>query len=191
VKEKQFLYGPPSPCNIARLSSVPVPAHALVDLLRGEAPVLVHEPAAASIEWDPGGFYRLLLTSTNQATEEIHLAVRPDDVDKPWEQQRIRVEDVRVAQAGVDLYHAELSHHEPAQTAPAREDPDGLEPTVPPSGGVCNAEIPRSIRMRVPHTSEDVIFQYKSVVWNPPLIAGAFTQPVPGGVRKQYVDCGK
>jgi hypothetical protein len=45
--------------------------------------------------------------------------------------------------------------------------------------------------MRVPHTSEDVIFQYKSVVWNPPLIAGAFTQPVPGGVRKQYVDCGK
>jgi hypothetical protein len=45
--------------------------------------------------------------------------------------------------------------------------------------------------MQVPNTSEDVIFQYKESAWNPPLIEGAFTQPVPGGVRKVFVDCDK
>ena len=45
--------------------------------------------------------------------------------------------------------------------------------------------------MRVPNTDEDVIFQYKEGKWNPPIIAGTFTQPVPGGVRKAFVDCEK
>ena len=45
--------------------------------------------------------------------------------------------------------------------------------------------------MRVPHTEEDVIFQYKEGKWNPPIVQGAFTQPVPGGVRSYYVTCDK
>lgn len=191
LKEKQYLYGPSSPCNLARLTQVPVPAHALVALLRGEAPVLVHTQPQTSITWDPGGFYRLLLQSTRDATEEIHLAVRPEDADKPWEQQRVRVTDVRVAQRGVDLYHAELGGHQPAKTSEPRTDPDGLEEPVPPSGPTCDAEIPRAIRMRVPNTEEDVIFQYKEAKWNPPILPGAFDQPVPGGVRRVYVDCAK
>jgi hypothetical protein len=44
LKEKQFLYGPASACNLARLTQVPIPGHALVSLLRGEAPVLLHDP---------------------------------------------------------------------------------------------------------------------------------------------------
>lgn len=189
VKEKQFLYGPASACNLARLTQVPVPGHALVSLLRGEAPVLVHEPQGASIAWDDGGFYRLLLKSTRDASEEIHLAVHPDDFNKPWAEQRVRVLDVRVAQRGIDLYQAELRNHEPAKTAAPREDPDGLDEPIPPIGGACGAEIPRSIRMRVPHTEEDVIFQYKVGKWNPPIIAGTFRQPVPGGVVRRFSDC--
>lgn len=43
--------------------------------------------------------------------------------------------------------------------------------------------------MRVPNTEQDVIFQYKDGKWNPPLVANAFNQPVPGGVRQVYVHC--
>jgi hypothetical protein len=191
VKEKQFLHGPSSPCNLARLTQVPVPAHALVWLLRGEAPVLVHQPPQASIAWDPGGFYRILLQSSREATQEIHLEVRPDDVAKPWNDQRVRVTDVRVAQRGVVVYDAEMKNHEPAHTAPPRLDPDGIDPPVPPSGPVCDAELPRSIRVRVPDTEEDVIFQYKEAKWNPPVIPGAFEQTAPQGVRSVFVDCKK
>lgn len=190
VKEKQFLHGPSSPCNLARLTQVPVPGHALVSLLRGEAPVLVHEKPDASIAWDPDGFYAIAIKSTRDASQVIHLEVHPDDWEKPWGEQRVRVTDVRVSQRGVDLYHAELDNYEPAQTAKPREDPDGIEEPIPPIGGACSAELPRSIRMQVPNTDENVIFQYKVAVWNPPLVPGAFTQPVPGGVRRVFVDCG-
>lgn len=189
VKSREFLHGPAEACNIARLTDVPLPASVLVSLLRGEAPVLVHEPERATLAWDSGGFYRVRLQGSHDAAEELRLAVRPEDRDKPWQEQRLRVEGVRVSQRGAELYDAELSHHEPAQTAQARVDPEGIDPPLPPSGGQCEAEIPRSIRMRVPHSQSDVIFQYKSVVWNPPLVAGAFSQPVPGGVRQIYVEC--
>jgi hypothetical protein len=62
---------------------------------------------------------------------------------------------------------------------------------VPPSGPVCDAELPRSIRVRVPDTEEDVIFQYKEAKWNPPVIPGAFEQTAPQGVRSVFVDCKK
>lgn len=188
-QQKQFLYGPASPCNLARLTQVPVPGHALVSLLRGEAPVLVHQPPEASIDWDDGGFYRVLVKSTREASEEIHLEVRPDDWDRPWSEQRLRVTGVRVAQRGVDLYDAELKNHEPIKSASARVDPEGIDEPVPPSGGACDAEIPMSIRMRVPNTEQDVIFQYKDAHWNPPIVEGAFTLAYPGGVTRRYVDC--
>ncbi len=191
VKEKQLLHGPASPCNLARLTQVPVPGHALVSLLRGEAPVLVHEPAGGKIAWDPGGFYRIALDSTRQATEEIHLEVRPDDVDRPWNEQRVRITQVRVAQAGVDLYQAELGNFQPAHTAGPRVDPDGIDPPIPPSGPACDAELPWSIRMRVPNTEEDVVFQYKEAKWNPPLVANAFAPTPPAGLHAVFVTCGK
>lgn len=189
VGEKELLHGPASACNLARLTQVPIPGHALVSLLRGEAPVLVHDPGAATIAWDGSGFYRLLIQSTRDATQEIHLEPRPEDWSLPWSEQRLRVRDVRVAQRGVDLYHVALSNHEAIQTSAPRVDPEGIDDPIPPSGGVCHAEIPRSIRMRVPNTEDDVIFQYKEAKWNPPLVRGAFTQPVPGGVVRRYVDC--
>jgi outer membrane lipoprotein-sorting protein len=191
VKEKRFLHGPSSPCNLARLTQVPVPAHALVALLRGEAPVLVHKPAGAQISWEKDGFYKLLVQSTRDASQEIHLEIRPEDLQKPWQEQRIRVTDVRVSQRGADLYHAELKNHQAAKTAEPRTDPDGIDEPVPPSGPACDAELPRSIRMRVPNTEQDVIFQYKEAKWNPPILPGAFEQPVPGGVRKVFVTCEK
>ncbi len=191
TKEKRFLEGPASPCNLARLTQVPIPGHALTALLRGEAPVLVHQKPAATISWDDGGYYVVKVPSTRDASEELHFAIRPEDFEKPWNQQRIRVMDVRVVQRGVELYHAELARHEQAHTAAARVDPDHVDPDIPPSGPACDAELPRSIRVTMPTTPEPLIFQYKEAKWNPPLVAGAFTQPVPGGVHRTSADCDK
>lgn len=189
-EKKELFEGPAKPCNLARLTQVPIPAHALVTLLRGEAPVLAHEPAGASMAWDAEeGHYRVVIEGRHGAKEEIHLEVHPDDLGKDWRRQRLRVKDVRVAQGGVDLYRAELRNHKVTETAPPREDPDGLDDPIPPTGGACSAEVPMSIRVTVPNTREDLIFQYKNAKWNPPLIAGTFVQAKPAGVEKIFADC--
>jgi hypothetical protein len=191
VKEKQFLFGPASPCNLARLTQVPLPGHALVALLRGEAPVLVHTPTDATIAWDTKGFYRVKIASTREASQEIHLEIRPSDFDKPWGEQHLRVTDVLVQQRGVPLYRAELKNHKPTETSKDWSDPDGLDPDIPAIGPVCDAELPWSIKVSVPHTEQDVIIQYKDAKWNPPVRPEAFKLVPPGGVRSVFVTCGK
>jgi hypothetical protein len=186
-KNKEFLYGPAKPCNIARLTQAPIPGAALVNLLRGEAPVLVHD--SASIAWDSGGYYVIHIPSKHDAEQEIHIEVHPADFQKPWKEQRVRVKYVRITQQGIDLYDVDLDDFSPVSTGKPRTDPDGLEPDVPPIGPECNAELPHTIRMKVPHTLDDVKFTYKEAMWNPPLIPGTFTQPIPGGVRVVPVDC--
>jgi hypothetical protein len=189
LRDKIFHQGAPTACNIARLTSVAVPGHVLVDLLRGEAPVLRHTPEAATIAWDKGGYWVLGIPSSREAREEIHLAPRPDDWTKPWESQRMRVLDVRVVQQGYVLYHAELADHAAAPTSGPRIDPDHIDPPIPPSGPPCDAEIPRKIHVEVPVPTSDVRFQYQQISWNPPLPAGVFEQTPPPGMRVDMVTC--
>jgi len=186
--QKQFLYGPAKACNLARMTQVEVPGHVLVWLLRGEAPLLVHEPTAPTVRWDDDHF-AVMVPSTRQAKQLIELQVYEQDYAKPWQQQRVRVTKVTTLQQGAPLYIATMSDHERASTAPPREDEDGLEPPIPPSGGPCDAEIPRTINLQVPHTGDDVRFTYDDVHFNPPIPVGAFDQPAPGGVRAMFVDC--
>jgi outer membrane lipoprotein-sorting protein len=188
VKQKQFLHGPASACNLARLTQVPVPGHVLVSLMRGEAPLLQHETSGASIRW-ADGHYLVEIAGEHQASQRVHLEVVEADFLKPWAEQRLRVTHMSTAQQGRVLYSADLSDHELAHTAPAREDPDGLDPPIPPSGGACDVEVPRTIRLLVPHDRRDVEFRYNKVAFNPPIPDGAFSQPIPGGVRKQFVTC--
>ncbi len=188
-KEKRFLRGPATACNIARLTSVPVPPHALVDLLRGQAPVLKHEPGAAQIAWSPKGYYVLTLPSTREAIEELHVVPRVEDWNKPWTDQRMRLLDVEVKQAGAVLYHAELESHAVAPMAKERLDALGLAPPLPPSGPFCDAEIPKRIHLEVPVPNDDVVFRYDEITWNPPLPEGTFVQAAPGGMAVESVDC--
>jgi hypothetical protein len=189
LREKRLLFGPATACNIARLTTVSVPGHVLVDLLRGEAPVLRHVPEGATIAWSPAGYWVLVIPSTREAREEIHLAPRPEDWTKPWDRQRLRVMDVRVEQRQYLLYHAELSEHAGAPTAGPRVDRDGLEPPVPPSGPPCDAEVPRKIHVEVPEPEADVRFQYEELSYNPPLPEGTFEQQAPVGMRVEQVNC--
>lgn len=185
-----FVRGPASPCNIQQVTGVPVPAFGLVQLLRGEAPVLVHEPNATSISWD-GDSYVVRIPSKHDAVEEIRLAPTPADWNRPWQQQRVRVLRVHVEQQGLELYTAELDGHAVARTAPPITDPDGLTPDVPPSGPQCLAEVPRSLRVEVPGASRDVLMQLQKVEHNPPLTGQPFEQSPPAGVAVRYSDCAR
>ena len=188
LRQKQFLRGPANACNLGRFTHVPVPPAALVQLLRGEAPVLVHAPAAASIAWESGE-YVLRIQSTRDASEEIHLQPLAQDYALPFSAQRVRVTEVRVAQQGIELYRAQLVGHRPAKMSGPRLDPDGLDPPVPPSGPNCQSEVPGRLRLQVPDGDQDVILENVDVSHNPPLAAQVFQQSAPGGVDVRYSPC--
>lgn len=189
LREKRYFYGPATACNIARLTTVPMPGHVLVSLLRGEAPVLKHDAGNTTIAWDSGGYYVVVIKGTNGAEERLKVAPHPADFGLPWDRQRLRVLDVEVKQQGIVVYHAELDGHAPAPTGKPIIDPDGLDPATPISGPTCNAELPRRIHVEVPGKDEDVLFRYDNVTWNPPLPEGVFTQPIPPGVEVVPVSC--
>lgn len=189
MKNGSFLEGPPEPCNIARLTQVRMPAHALVRLMRGEAPLLVHQPQDATLEWSGSGYYVVRIASQHEAQQVLHLEPSPADFALPYQQQRIRVRRVLVTQRDYVHFEASMSDHEDAVTMNPREDELGLDPPIPPSGPACRAEVPRRIQVAVPYTGDDMRFRYEEVGLNPPLPEGVFVQPVPGGVSRQYVQC--
>ncbi|MEO8903761.1 MAG: hypothetical protein ABI488_15775 [Polyangiaceae bacterium] len=188
LRQKQFLRGPANACNLARFTHVPIPPAALVQLLRGEAPVLVHAEAAASIAWESGE-YVVRIQGTRQATEEIHLQPVPQDYSLPYAAQRVRVTEVRVLQQGVELYRALLVGHRAAKMSGPRLDPDGLDAPVLPSGPTCQAEVPGRLRLQVPDGDQDVILENVDVSQNPPLDPKVFEQAPPGGVEVRYSPC--
>lgn len=188
LRQKQFLRGPANACNLGRFTHVPVPPAALVQLLRGEAPVLVHSASGATIAWESGE-YVVRIQSTRDASEEIHLQPLEQDYALPFSAQRVRVTEVRVMQRGIELYRAQLVAHRAAKMSLPRVDPDGLDPPVPPSGPTCQSEVPGRLRLQVPDGDQDVILENVDVSHNPPLSAQLFQQSPPGGVVVRYSAC--
>lgn len=189
MKDKRFFYGPAQACNIARLTSVPLPGHVLVSILRGEAPVLRHDPSNTTITWDSDGYYVVTIRGAHDTEQRIKIAPHPADFKLPWDQQRLRLVEVEMKQEGIVLYRAELEDHKAASMDKPRVDPDGIDPPIPTSGPTCTAELPRTIHVKVPYKGADVLFRYENVTWNPPLPEGIFTQPVPPGVGVEQVTC--
>lgn len=189
LRARQFLTGPADECNLEQALKVPVPPEALGELLTGQAPILVHRPEQARLEWESGA-YVLRIDSEHAAAEEVHLVPRDEDWERPWQQQRLRVLEVRVVQQGLVLYEARLDEHRSASTAQPRVDPDGIEPEVPPSGPSCDAEVPRKVRFIVPGAGRDIVFMQGEVHHNPPLLQGLFQQLPAAGMRVRRSSCG-
>ncbi len=189
LRNKVFYQGPAKACNLRQATGVPIPGHALVGFLRGEAPVLVHQKGSGTIQWNKRGFYELVIPSTRDAQQTLHLGIHPDDFGKPWNEQRTRVLDVVVTQKGGVLYHAELEGYSAGKMAEARIDPENIEPPIPPSGPMCTAELPKTLHVEVPGKNEDVVFKYEEVEWNPPIPEGAFSVERPAGMPRQFLDC--
>jgi hypothetical protein len=189
LRNRRFLRGPATACNIARLTTVPVPGHVLVSLLRGDAPILRHEPKAAGIVWSPSGYYVVTIAGTRDAEEVLHLAPHPNDFGRPWQEQRLRVREVTVRQQGILLYRAELDDHRASAMATPQIDADGIDAPIPTSGPMCRAELPRTIHVEVPGRRADVLFRYEDVVWNPPVTPSTFTQEPAAGLAIDTVTC--
>lgn len=184
VVNKQFVTGHATPCNIAKMTLLPVPGHALVSLLHGEAPVLVHDPAQPTVSWSRSGYYVVDIASTRDATQTLHLAPPRDDLDKPWQEQRLRVVEMVVKQRGETLYEAVLSGHSPADIGKPSVDDEGIDEPVPTIGPACSIDVPRTITVKVLSTGEKVGFRYEKVVSNPPVPKGVFVLPYPGGSQR-------
>ncbi len=193
LQHRELLEGRANACNLARFTQVSLPPHAFVQLLRGEAPVVVHAPNSASLSWESSflgrGHWVVTVPGQNEAVERISLSPHPDDWALPWERQRLRLLSVALEQQGLPVYSVELADHAVAQTAAVRRDPDGLEADIPPSGPSCQAELPRRLRIVLGENERDVVLHYESVSHNPPLVVGAFTQVQPDGVRRRYSHC--
>ena len=136
LAQRSMTVGAANTCNLQRFTRVPLPPHSFVELLRGQSPVLAHDRASASIEWDAGS-YLIRIRSRHRAEQEIRMIPPEADYGLPWSKQRVRVLETTVRQAGVELYRVELGGHRRVSTAPARVDPDGLEPPIEPSGPAC------------------------------------------------------
>lgn len=197
ISQGVLLRGPASACNVARFTQVPVPPFALVQLLRGEAPVLVHRPDSVHIRWrrplGRSGYYQIRIASEHQAEQEIRLRPLAADRALPWNEQRVEVLKVVVRQRGIVLYSAELRGHRAGRTAASREDPDGLGPAQPPSGPPCAAPVPGRLRLFVPDADQELILANERigerVVHNPPLVPGLFVQQPRDDVRTVYAVC--
>lgn len=194
LRQRTFLEGRAIPCNIARFTQVPMPAFALVQLLRGEAPIVKHAVGGTELSWHSSwlsqGSYRLRVYGQNEAVQSIDLLPHPDDFDRPWQQQRVRVLRIALEQQKIPLYRVEFEDHRVAVTSKPRVDPDGLDPDVPPSGPVCTAEVPRRMRIVMPEQERDLVIHFERVEHNPPIVPGAFQQVRPGGVLVSWAECG-
>jgi hypothetical protein len=188
LRQKVFLRGPANACNLAQFTHVPMPPHALVSLLRGEPPLLVHEPNQVTLGWEAGR-YVIRIASKHQATQEIAISPADADYDKPYAQQHVTLSSVEVRQQEYVLYRAELEQHDPASTAAPRVDPDGLDPDVPPSGPACQATVPRRLHLEVPAEGQDLVLAISEISHNPPLVASSFQQRPPGGVVVRSSPC--
>ena len=196
LDEKRFWYGPAKTCNLQKFTRVPIPPFALVEILRGRAPVLAHEPGSARIRfkqsWFGRGHYVVTVRGAHETTEKMTFGVPPEDWNLPLSEQRLRLLSVRVKQAGELLYKVELSDYRAAHRAESElsleEKEMGILPQ-PPSGPVCETELPGTLKFSIPGTAYSLKIENNEVAHNPALHAGAFTQPVPQGVVSEYSDC--
>jgi hypothetical protein len=193
LQSRMYWWGPAKACNLARFTKVALPPFVLVQLLRGEPPILSHQPEDAQLRWQSswlgGGHYVLEIHGKHEAVETVTLVLPDSDWSLPWQEQHLLMTDVIVTQARQTLYEVRLGDYAGAATAAPREDPDGLDPTIMPSGPKCAAALPRRLRFVAGDGETDFVLEYKTAVHNPPLVPAAFQQPIPGGVHVVRAVC--
>jgi len=197
LEQRAFIHGKASVCNVERFTRVPVPPDALVELLRGRPPVLVHEADDASIDFRSpllgGGHYRLTVNGRHEAREEMLIGVVPADLELPAERQRLRLLGVKIEQAGQVLYEVELSEHRMRKMAPIAQSAEDAALGVPPpfaSGPECSVELADRMRVYVPKTGYELTFRNDELWLNPALAEGVFVQQAPAGVSVSESNCG-
>ncbi len=199
VSSGRYVVGLAKPCNIARVTQVPLPMPELVPMLWGMRPALEGPISCDSISWSGDGHYVVMLSRTKPGSadgavaHELHVTPYPSDWDKPWKDQRLRLLGVKAwAMVGGDgalIYRVTMKDHANTVTAKPIQDADGLSPDVAPSGPQVSVELPRTIHVEVPSKNSDVIFKYSEAFVNPPLVEGAFQLVLKPGVPVEESRC--
>lgn len=190
----RFVTGLAKPCNIARITQVPLASRELVPMLWGARPDLPQKVTCDSVKWNKDeGHYVVALGHDAAPGEpklhELHLAPWPEDLDKPWSEQRMRLFGVLAWRDDQLVYRVTMDDHRKTSTAPAMVDPDGLSDDVPPSGPNVTVDVPRKIHVEVPGKKSDVVFKYDEAVLNPPLPKDVFKLYIPPGVPVEEATC--
>ncbi len=170
MRENRFLVGPTCPENIARLLGITLPAESVVRFLLGESPRIV--ATSSRIEVVPGG-YEITLSGEDGSTEVLELRVREADVEQPPEAQELRL--VRAEVRGPEGRLQWRAEYE-----------DYREVELPGGGEV---PMPFVLRFEDPRNHRDVLVRFKAIEPNVEAPAGAFEQPVPGGLTAETVEC--
>jgi len=188
--------GPPNSCSLARFTQVQVPPFALIELLRGRAPVLSHHPDDAKIRfsnsWFSGGHYVISIVGDQHSEETIWVEIPESDWLLPLEQQRTRLKRVVVRQAGSLSYAVDLSDYRPATRAslePSLEEREMGLASYQPSGPICNAELPHTLTFDVGHGGHELIIRAQELKHNPPHFPDSFALVVPSGTRSLQNSC--
>jgi hypothetical protein len=196
LASRSFYWGAPKTCNLAKFTHVNVAPLALVELLRGRVPLLVHSPDAIRMRYArpifSKGRYVVHVDGEDGFQQVIHVAVNPRDLDRPLLEQRLQLRSVRIEREGSLVYEVKLSAFQPARSAPLELSPEEIEMGLtlqPPSGPSCSAELPGEVRFSVGRRGYHLIVRNQSVHHNPQQSEGAFTQEVPSGVRVIHSDC--
>jgi hypothetical protein len=192
----KYLVGPAKPCNIARITQVPLPSEELVPMLWGMRPKIPGPIKCDSIDWDGDGFYKVMMSSADgkSMAHELHVAPTPDTWNKPFGEQKMRLLGVlgwASEKGDAELvYRVTMKDHQLAHTAkPIIGDEPGLDEDVPPSGPQVDVDVPRSIKVEVPSKKSDVIFTYGEAAVNPPLPEGVFQLQLAPGVPVEKSEC--
>jgi hypothetical protein len=188
----RYIVGAAKPCNIARITQVPLPLEELVPMLWGMRPHLDGPIKCDSINWHDDGHYVVMMSRADKQSfsHELHVAPYPADWEKPWAQQRLRLLGVTTWDNSSIVYRVTMKDHAATGMAKPLVDPDGLSPDVALSGPVVTGvELPRTIHVEVPAKKSDVIFKYSEEFLNPPLIDSAFQLILKEGVPVDESRC--
>ena len=190
----RYLVGAAKPCNIARLTQIPLPSDELVPMLWGVRPRVDGAVTCDSIGWSDKGYYVVMLGhGAGKKAHELHVAPTPADWDKPYAQQRLRLLGVLGwSSSSPDaslLYRVTMMDHEATRTAKPIIDEAGLDPDVPPSGPSVEVDVPRKIHVEVPDKGSDVIFKYVDAAVNPPLLPNVFRLVLRPGIPVDEARC--
>ncbi len=170
MRESRFLEGPTCPSNIARLLGLAMRGEDVARFLVGDAPRVAGE--ASSLAVIRGG-YRVTLGEEGEVRQVLTVHVHEDDLERAPEAQRLRLVKVETFDAaGEPLWRAAFDDHREVRSE---------------AGEVFT--LPFALQFEDLRREAEVVVRFEEIAVNVSVPEGAFSQPVPGGLRPETVSC--
>jgi outer membrane lipoprotein-sorting protein len=167
-KENRFLTGPACERNIARLVGVAISGEAVASVLLGDMPAIGATQDALSCSGEGG--YHIDRRSADGALQSIELAVYPEDMQKPPEQQRSELRQVSYeSAAGKRLYRVRYEDYQRV--------------------GKQGTRLPFTVRIEDMASQSDAVLRFQKIELNVRVPDEAFVQAPRTGLRIEAVSC--